>query len=431
MPDLCDVSIVGAVCGAAGDVVASAGNSALDSIAQGMADGAAWTTKTVLTWWTEIPLPAPDGAVEVFVRNSTTILAATGLVSAVIIGAAKMLWTRRADEGRNLANALTVNVLATAGAVPVILTLAQTGDLLSSWIINRAAGGDLGARMIGLINFSNPTLYGASSSILLLLAFFAALAGLAQVFALLIKGAVLPILVGLIPASTSLLNTNFGRQWAVKTTAWIAAFLLYKPIASLIYGAAFVGFGNGQDTTQFISGILLLVAAAFVLPALVRVISPVASAAARGAAGAGLGGALVTAGATGARLWASGADSRGGKGGQGKNGQDGGNSPGLRGPSGAGRTGKLSPPAGPTGPAGAGGGGGAGVKAGAAGTGAAGARAAGAAGAAGGAGATGAAGAAGATAGPAGMAATTVASGVAEGARRTKQGLNNATEKSL
>ena len=88
--------------------------------------------------------------------------------------------------------------------------------------------------------------------------------------------------------------------------SWLIAFILYKPVASIVYAAAFKVFGSvgkvdgddGQRMMYFISGLVLMIAALFALPAMMRLIVPAVGAAS--GAGAMFAGAAVGSAASGA-----------------------------------------------------------------------------------------------------------------------------------
>lgn len=143
------------------------------------------------------------------------------------------------------------------------------------------------------------------------------------------------ILVGTLPMAYSATNTQWGKQWSQKHTSWMIAFIAYKPVASLIYAAAFKIFGTfgatngdlGQRIVYFCSGIVLMVASLLALPAMMRLIVPAVGAVSAGGsmfAGAVVGGAASGAVNFGSRMAARGGGAGGGAAGAGASGAGGG-----------------------------------------------------------------------------------------------------------
>ncbi|WP_254517711.1 hypothetical protein, partial [Salmonella enterica] len=83
--------------------------------------------------------------------------------------------------------------------------------------------------------------------------------------------------------------------------AWLAAFILYKPAAAIIYATAFYLTGtdvlkdDGTGLLSILTGMILMVLALFAMPALMRFVTPMVGAMAAG--GAGMGAAALAGGA--------------------------------------------------------------------------------------------------------------------------------------
>jgi hypothetical protein len=72
--------------------------------------------------------------------------------------------------------------------------------------------------------------------------------------------------------------TPVGNSWFRKNVGWLLAFLLFKPVAALVYGAAILSVTNSADITGEITGIVLVALATLTLPALMRMVAPMVSA---------------------------------------------------------------------------------------------------------------------------------------------------------
>jgi hypothetical protein len=241
-----------------------------------------------------------------------------------------------------LAGLLRLVVISGAGLAGIDILLAA-GDAFSSAILNAATpnGG----------NFGHLVVLGAEvipeSGLLVILALIAILASLIQIFLLIARGGLVVVLGGTWPLSAAASSTPAGGAWFKKTTAWLLAFILFKPVASVIYAAALrLTLSKSSGGLETVEGVMLFAMAILALPALMRFAVPAVSAvggisAGKAAAGAAVlaTGAIATTGALGAGL-ARGSAAAGGSSG----GSPGGGQP----PTGAAPTGGAStPPGGP------------------------------------------------------------------------------------
>lgn len=372
-----------------------------------------------------------SGAV-LFLQSSLWWYMGAAAVVSVIVGGIRMVWEQRAEPGKETIKSLLTLIVVAGSGVTIVGLLVSAFDSFSVWILNGALSCDVGAdsacfgeniaNLLALM--TNPNTGGLGAMLIIILGIIAILATAAQIVLMIARGGMLVILTGILPLSASATNTEMGKGWFKKNVGWLAAFILYKPAAAIVYAAAFQLVGTNifqDDGTGFIAvltGLILMVLALFAMPALMRFVTPLVSSLSAGAGGA-LGAAAVMAlpsGAAAAGRLATG--SGGGSSSAGGPGATGGQgSTGASGPSGSNGGGGSAPQAAQASSAAGGGGGGttgAAASSGAAsgGTGAAAASAGGGA-AAGGA-------AAGAAGGPVGMAA-----GVAIGA--AAQGVQAAT----
>ena len=83
---------------------------------------------------------------------------------------------------------------------------------------------------------------------------------------------------GTLPLSAAASMTPVGNSWFRKNVGWLLAFLLFKPVAALVYGAAILSVTNSADITGEITGIVLVALATLTLPALMRMVAPMVSA---------------------------------------------------------------------------------------------------------------------------------------------------------
>jgi hypothetical protein len=401
-----------------------------EPILQAVASAVGTLMSTIATFWVYVPTVdvgsvdaagRPTNGTISWVWEHTQFIALFIAAIGLIAGAVQMAWTQRGESARELLRALITLAVAAAFSIAVAQVLIKVGDVFSACIISTAlksgnsdgwfagcqniGSGDaaaFGTTMTGILGLAagsailgSPLLLG----ILIAVGILCILASIIQIVLMVVRTAMLILLLGVLPIAAAATNTEMGRNWFKKIIAWLLAFILYKPVAAIIYATAIRLVSNNGDPLHFdisdpknvgsvvmnvITGLTMLILALFAMPALMRFIVPMVGATAGGAGAGMLAAKMVGADKVGdmvSKGAEQGADDGGGGGGGG--------------PTGAQNVGRASQQA-PSG----GGGGGAGGAEGAA----AGGEASGAAGAAGGAGGA-AAGGGGAAAGGAGAAA--------------------------
>ena len=331
-------------------------NDAVKNMAQAVADAVGNVVKTLGTFWVNVGTPAitsgPGGSTAsdpvLFLQNSLYFWTASLAVLSVLVGAAKMMIERRGAPLRDLARSLATLIVVSGAGVAAVGLLTVAADQFSAWIIKNSTNGtSFNDNITAMLALSATSPIGAI--MIILLGLIAILASVMQIVLMIIRGGLLVILTGIFPTAAAFTNTEAGRGWFQKCTAWLIAFILYKPAAAIIYATAFQLsgtkiFGNGGEGKDFgsallstVTGLALMVIALFAMPALMRFVTPMVGAVAGG------GGALA-AGTVGAL--ASGAISMGSAGRGGGPSTSGAathstsnHSPGSQGPSGTGSQG--------------------------------------------------------------------------------------------
>ena len=310
-----------------GDLVCAGAEGFINSLFHGVTDSLGGLAKSLGSFWVNtpsIPLTGKDNAVY-FIRESTSWYVAALLVVSILIAAGQMMWTRKGQPLTDLLASLLKFAIMNAASVTGVTLLLRSGDEFSAWIIGRSTDEGFDKALSTLIG---PEVF--KSGITMGIAIFAIVMGIVaiivaviQIGLLIVRSAMALILVGTLPLAFSATNTSWGKQWSQKHVSWLIAFILYKPVASLVYAAAFKVFGSagkidgddGQRMTYFISGLVLMVAALFALPAMMRLIVPAVGAASAGGAmfaGAAVGSAASGAVNMGSRMAAKGGSSGGG-----------------------------------------------------------------------------------------------------------------------
>lgn len=300
---------VNANCGL-GDMVCAGAEGFINSLFHGVTDSLGDLAKSLGSFWVNtpsIPLTGEDNAVT-FIRDTTLWYVGVLMVISVLIAAGQMMWTRKGQPLTELLSSLLKFAIINAASVSGVTMLLDSGDKFSAWIIKQSTDEGFDKALSTLIG---PEVF--KSGITVGIAIFAIVMGIIaiivaviQIGLLIVRSAMALILVGTLPLAFSATNTSWGKQWSQKHVSWLIAFILYKPVASLIYAAAFKVFGSvgkvdGDDAERmmyFICGLVLMIAALFALPAMMRLIVPAVGAAS--GAGAMFAGAAVGSAASGA-----------------------------------------------------------------------------------------------------------------------------------
>lgn len=243
------------------------------------------------------------GSVAGWVQDQLAWYTAGLAVLSILIAAARMAWTQRAMPLRELAGSV-LTLIAVAGAGLVAIRLATSAaDEFSVWVLNGSTNcsvsGDancFGRNIAALITLTSTSPIGEIG--LFLLGLLAVLMTYVQVALMVLRGAMLVLLAGVLPITASFTNVPMGRQWFGKALAWTIAFILYKPAAAIVYATAFRLTGTdafqagGTGLFQILTGLALMLVALVALPALMRFLVPAVA-----AVGGGAGGGLLLAGA--------------------------------------------------------------------------------------------------------------------------------------
>jgi hypothetical protein len=264
--------------------VASAG---FDAVAGAFAKGVGKIVATLSTFWTNVPTAtlSQDARSPVGMLNAMLewIMLAVGILSIFLVSI-HLAITRKGDALADAGMGLVRFVLVCSAQVPAVALLAGAGDAFSSWIVNAAAGGHFGERITQVFGVSLAS--GLGSALVFIGALLAIFASIAQVIAMVARNGVLILTAAAMPvaAAAAIYKGNDGL-WR-RLAMWQLAFVLYKPTAAFVYAAAFVTVGDGKNATDVLSGLALMIMSVLALPALLRLMMPVAARIGGGGAGA-------------------------------------------------------------------------------------------------------------------------------------------------
>ncbi|GAB2718019.1 hypothetical protein [Kitasatospora kifunensis] len=281
---------------------------------------------TVVSWWVKVPTAGfvGDGTIQWVWDHLSWLTMWVGVLS-LLLAAGRIALQRRAEPAIDAVKGMVNLAVVTSAAYTGLVLLTSAGDSFSEWIINQALQGqDFGNSIVGWLVITNSS---GGPLLALGLAQVATLACLFQVGLMLVRTAMLILLMGVLPLSAAASTTATGQNWFKKICAWMLAFILYKPVAAVVYAAAFKMISSlktNQSSNGLIvsvAGIIMLILAVIALPAMMRLLVPMVDKAGGGSGGAG--GALGAASSlasgakaiSGAKSGGGGASGRGGGGG--------------------------------------------------------------------------------------------------------------------
>lgn len=272
-----------------------AAGGALDRITDSAVNAIQTSTSLVLTFWMH-PVFSPTVAkgevastsVQVLMdaMNPLVIIAA---VVGTLVACVQVALTHRArpmaDVGQMYLAVLAVSAVA-AGAMQYLI---EFSDKFAPWIIEQVINKPYEQGIPDL--FPKAETAKLEIFLLLLIGPLIILAGLAQVMFMFFRAGVLPLLLAVLPLAAALSTSEIGKTWFKKIATWLLAFVLYKPIAALVYAggfalmrsSAFTQFENDsklavlRPTFQVLTGLGVITLAVLCLPAMIKLLAPIAA----------------------------------------------------------------------------------------------------------------------------------------------------------
>ncbi|WP_054814027.1 hypothetical protein, partial [Nocardia arizonensis] len=269
-----------------------------------------------LTFWMKVPNEAAsdNGSLFTKINDYTYQIQILLLIASVILTGARLAEARRgaavseaAESFRMFARVVFSSWMLGA----VIVAGTQASDRFSEWVIQDATNGN--AKDLAELMVKTSKLQAFSPGLVLIIAIVGLLGALAQIVLAIVRQGLLLVAAGVLPLAAAASGMNIGKSSYQKLVGWIIAFMLYKPVAAIVYMIAFTtaghvdsmtstsGLPEGEEAQRMLVAIVLLCSVAFVLPALMRLVTP--AVAIVGSGGSGLtaaGGTLVAAAALGA-----------------------------------------------------------------------------------------------------------------------------------
>lgn len=232
--------------------------------------------KSVGFLWITIDSPEVQGHATVgFVTSHTQYLLVFAATIAVIAGAIKMAISQRGEPVRDILKSLLTMVVVSSAGVAFASVLISASDSFSEWIINQALGDmEFSARIAEIITHPLKS-NGVKWALVVLVGILMVITALIQLALMVVRYGMLILLVGVLPLTAAATNTEMGMMWFKRSVSWLAAFIIYKPVAALIYATAIkLMTAPTDDTLKIITGVTMMVMGIVALPALLRFVSP-------------------------------------------------------------------------------------------------------------------------------------------------------------
>lgn len=285
--------------------VQQAATGAFEAMANSMAQSAGELFKASMTFWVGVDSGgvvsecspqaggscANSGGAVLWLQDSLHWLAAIVAVISLMVAAGKMIVRRDGTPAAEILGSIIKYVIASAIGLWAIAMVASTMDEWSKNILTSVGGADkLGSNLfkIGAVSPGGLFILGLSGVIVACL----------QIGLLLFRDFILIFLAGVLPLAAAASSTASGSEQLNRIVKWTLAFLFYKPVAALIYAIAFIYMSDAKaDLRTMATGLMAMIAAIVALPALMRLVAPIAGAATGRGGGAMAVGTAVATGA--------------------------------------------------------------------------------------------------------------------------------------
>lgn len=298
----CDVFQAGTNPGdAAGELMKGVVGKAAVEFAEGWRKGIA----LMFSWWYRTPLTSStstDATADVVGRTHSYLrfFQICAFVVSMGIALVRLAWASaqlRSQQAKEAATLLARSVFVSSSLVGLVVLGDDAMRAASVWLLEQMAGGvdpsQAVDKLLKVAEFGG----GLGAGLLFVFALLGVMGVVAQMVFILVQIAVSKLVLGTLPLAAAWSGTEAGMQAYRKLMAWILVFLLFPFITALVYGIAFSLAAGAQDAQGTLAGMILLTLSCLTLPALVRLLVPVAGQMAGGSGAAAMGGALMATGA--------------------------------------------------------------------------------------------------------------------------------------
>ncbi|WP_280246936.1 hypothetical protein [Nocardia abscessus] len=286
---------------AAGEALKGVVGKAAVEFAEGWKKGIA----LMFSWWYRTPITSATssdstsdlvGDVHEYLRFFQicafifSVLIATGRVA---VASAQL----RSQHATEAATMVVRTVLVSSMGVGLIVLADDAMRAASVWLLETMAGGVDPSHALDRIMQIESLGGTLGAGLLFVFALIGVFGVVAQMVFILMQIAVSKLVLGVLPLAASFSGTEAGRQAYKKLIAWTTVFLLFPPVTALIYGTAFALAFGAEEAQGALAGMILLTLSALALPALVRLLVPMAGQVSGGSGAAVMGAVLLATGA--------------------------------------------------------------------------------------------------------------------------------------
>jgi hypothetical protein len=270
-------------------------------LASALKSAAGQMITTLFGWWTTTPSISLDtavvrtaqGYVTAWIAIPVAVLAVLAAVGWGVLGGG-FAWVGDLTRG------LIVFGIVAAGSIPITAALQAWSTSLSKGLLSAVPTRDVGGRFLVLLD-----LPGSSSLTVAFWAVILLLVTTVQYLMMLFRDGAVLVLTAVLPVAAAGQFNRGSTLWLPKVAGWLLAFIFIKPGTALIYYLGLTLIGQGDGVQALATGVCVIVAAIFALPAMLRLVTFAVTAAPLGSGA--LAGAATVSGiaASGAHVLAS------------------------------------------------------------------------------------------------------------------------------
>jgi hypothetical protein len=246
-----------------------------EAIAKVVIDAVDSVLKAVGLLWVYIPTPnIAENTPALWIQGHLQFITLFVAALAVVVGAIQMAISHRGEPARDILKSLITLVVVTGSAAVFASTLIAAGDGFSKWIIDEALKKDEHAYAKNLLDVLDEPF---GWLLVIFVGILMVIAAVIQLALMIVRYGMLVLLVGMLPLTAAATNTEMGMMWFKRALAWLASFIIYKPVAAIIYATSISLMGEDKDGSkilQVIMGVTLMIVAIVALPAILRFVSP-------------------------------------------------------------------------------------------------------------------------------------------------------------
>jgi hypothetical protein len=248
----------------------SVANSFWAGLADWLKTGAGQMVTTLFGWWTTTPSLGLDTEVVHTAQNYVTewiavpvaVLAVLAAVGWGVLGGG-VGWVA------DIARGLVVFGVVAAGSIPIVAALQTWSTDLAKGLLSAVPTRDVGARLITLLD-----LPGTSSSLIVCFwAFLLLIAAAIQYLMMLFRDGAILVLTAVLPIAAAGKFNRASAFWLPKVAGWLLAFIFVKPAGALIFYLGLTLIGKGHGVQALATGICVMIASIFALPAMLRLVT--------------------------------------------------------------------------------------------------------------------------------------------------------------